>query len=514
MKLLNIYVSTYIYLINAYCVKDKNCINGYCKFGLCECNKGWEGNKCTIPRCIWGFEYKKVCKCNHYYKFNDGYCIKDCLHGNFSLNENKCKCNKNWHIPSFFDTINWLKGYCSQFKCNTDKQCELLLPNITSPRCFIKQTNCYCPKNIGFNNKKAKCMELKDWLFVTTIIFYLKMLKEYVYPIFFILMIISIPFGEKKYRCQCYKNNIYFKKCDGNCVRVKKCNLYYDLSLTIYFFKSFIWWCLFTGMIALCILLFCGISLWIIVSLFIFGCFLYNLNCFQQCNFNIINQEHESLIKSLNRINRDNNDNYLGYIYFKNHCCTPLIKLLETYPYFPSNLEGGLVGLIFKTHRMNQNMKQTNIKYILSFDWLKMDYDLRNDSAWQAINNRWMLENYQSFSISNICHVKSNIDLSINSSLLDEDTFCETLENNVLLRFHECNLSKHQQCYNNRNFIQDDECWVCYNQPRKWHKWQCNHVFCDRCSLTFLRLGIICPLCRKLPDYIDSYPIEHFSCRE
>ncbi len=518
MKLLNIYLFSYIYLIQASCFKDNDCINGDCINGNCYCIKGWIGKRCEQAKCVWGYEYKNSCTCNHFYRFQNGYCVKNCLNGNFSLKENKCNCYQHWQKPLFFDTINWFKGYCSQFKCTSDKQCRFLLPNVTSPRCIIKDTNCYCPKQIGYSNKHAKCMELKQWLSVSIGVYYYKIIKEYLMPIFSLLMIISLPFGEKRYRCKCNKsilNKICFNKCNGNCLKEKKCNLYYEFSLTFYWLKSFIWWFVFLSLISLLSIGFLVISLWLIVLFFmICVCILYNSNSCENCNYNIILEENSQLIQQLNQVDRDNSENYLGYMYVKNHCSTYIIKLLETYPYFPANLEGGLVGFILKTHSRNAILKPTTAKYILSLDWLKIDYDLRNDSAWQAINNRWMLENYQSFSISNICHVKSNIDLSINSSLLDEDTFCETLENNVLLRFYECNLSKHQQCYNNRNFIQDDECWICYNQPRKWHKWQCNHVFCEKCSLTLLRSGIICPLCRKQPDYVDSYPIEHLSCRE
>ena len=256
--------------------------------------------------------------------------------------------------------------------------------------------------------------------------------------------------------------------------------------------------------------------LWIIVSLFILSFLIYNFHCYQECNCSITNKEQESLVQNLNRIDKRYNENYFGYMYLKKYSFCALIVKLDIYPYFPANLEGGLVGFIFKTHYRNAIMKPTMARYILSLDWAKVNYDLRNDKTWQAINNRWMSENYQSFSISSVNHIKSNVGLSINNknSLLDENHYCETVENNVLLRFFDIQIPRYYYCYNNKQFIQDDECWICYNAPIKWHKWQCNHVFCDRCSLTLLRLGIICPLCRKRPDYVDSYPIEHLSCRE
>ena len=200
MKLLNIYVFTYIYLIQASCFKNKDCVNGHYINGFCECNSGWEGNICNIPKCVWGYEYKKTCNCHHYYIFKNGYCVKNCLHGNFSLEENKCKCNKYWHTPSFFDTINWFKGYCSQFKCTSDKECSLLLPNVTNSKCIVKHANCYCPKDIGYSNKHAKCMDFKYWLSISAGLLYIKIVKQYLWPIFSILMIISLPLGEKKYR--------------------------------------------------------------------------------------------------------------------------------------------------------------------------------------------------------------------------------------------------------------------------------------------------------------------------
>ena len=62
----------------------------------------------------------------------------------------------------------------------------------------------------------------------------------------------------------------------------------------------------------------------------------------------------------------------------------------------------------------------------------------------------------------------------------------------------------------NREFIQDDECWICYHTPSYWHKWDCGHVFCQTCSCAMIDKDIPCPLCRRITS-VHSYPIEYGS---
>ena len=38
----------------------------------------------------------------------------------------KCECGKGWGHAGFTDTIDWFKGECNQFKCQSNNQCKKL----------------------------------------------------------------------------------------------------------------------------------------------------------------------------------------------------------------------------------------------------------------------------------------------------------------------------------------------------------------------------------------------------
>ena len=93
--------------------------------------------------------------------------LNNCSNGIWNESTQQCTCNNNWYNANFIDIVfnNMLNNtQCTQFKCETDNQCQSLL-NISDSKCLIKNQNCYCGikyalKNdgIGFKNKNAMCM--------------------------------------------------------------------------------------------------------------------------------------------------------------------------------------------------------------------------------------------------------------------------------------------------------------------------------------------------------------------
>ena len=55
--------------------------------------------------------------------------------------------------------------------------------------------------------------------------------------------------------------------------------------------------------------------------------------------------------------------------------------------------------------------------------------------------------------------------------------------------------------------IEKNECWICNNNPEKWHIWKpCKHAYCNLCSEKMVEMKMTCPLCRNAIIGIDSHP--------
>ncbi len=106
------------------CISKLDCHHGNCVNGKCECDKEWEGPTCNKPFCVFGTvsSNNNKCSCNYGHTLHKGYCDKPCNHGNFSQDTGKCECGKGWGHAGFTDTIDWFKGECNQFKCQSNNQ--------------------------------------------------------------------------------------------------------------------------------------------------------------------------------------------------------------------------------------------------------------------------------------------------------------------------------------------------------------------------------------------------------
>ena len=62
----------------------------------------------------------------------------------------------------------------------------------------------------------------------------------------------------------------------------------------------------------------------------------------------------------------------MSYIY-------TLIYLIKTYPLFPDNFQGGIIGYISGTHILNGHNLYTKTGEFLSLDWCRSTNDLRNN---------------------------------------------------------------------------------------------------------------------------------------
>ena len=91
---------------------------------------------------------------------------------------------------------------------------------------------------------------------------------------------------------------------------------------------------------------------------------------------------------------------YYGCCNTKNCCLChifiPLIYLINTYPLFPDNFQGGLIGYISGTHVLNGHNLYTTTGYFLSLDWCRSTNDLRNNDEWRTAISKHITEHYNS----------------------------------------------------------------------------------------------------------------------
>ena len=499
---------------------------------------------CTTKEdCNEGTCINNICKCKYGFHLYNGYCDKSCKHGNFSRVQDKCICDEGWKRASFSNTLEWFKDVCTQYKCKSDQECRRLLPNVDNPTCPVKGWDCYCYNKLWYENNDAKCMGFMYWLSVSAVKIYLYLsIKVYPY-IFATLIIISIPFGTRRYRCDHYRSWwCNFKRklgiqiiCHGECTRKKRFYFRDDFALSIYNFKLFIWWYTFTTCLVIIFAFVWSIALWMLVLLLlvIIGIVLCLGLCASTGEGGLICfdcQTTDCICSCDNSSNDDNNsvmtinEQYLSTngplpeseysicciaCLKKYSICKPIVYLINSYPNFPDNLQGGIVGYLSGTHILNSKNINKIPGYILSLKWIKKNRDLRHDKSWQQSVSAFMNDQYNS--ISTVPTLKNIKRTSITSDLINKESVIISTYKHITVHTHENPITLNGVCATNRECIQDDECWICCNFPVKWHKWDCNHVYCQTCSYTMINKDIPCPLCRKVTLQVHSYPLEHSS---
>jgi len=179
----------------------------------------------------------------------------------------KCVCDAGWRHAGLSDPENFVKGRCSQYVCKSNMDCSREFPGAT---CDVLGWNCNCgwQHAISFlggrETKNAKCMGIlffvSDHICTTTL-----RLMGWMWKPIIVLMAISVFFGEKQVRCECY-NQKRFKMarslwmgckscaygdgqsrvlCDGGCVHRSRWDTSkdwaYEYSWSIYFFDLGLW---------------------------------------------------------------------------------------------------------------------------------------------------------------------------------------------------------------------------------------------------------------------------------
>jgi hypothetical protein len=136
----------------------------------------------------------------------------DCKHGNVTMgsdNKQHCLCDENYRVAGPTDIFHYLEGSCVQFTCKNTKQCQDLTGD-DEATCDVPGWDCVCSwKNtigwsIGkdFGQGKGTCMG-KLYRASDEVVGQAWWLLSHMWMPFVPLIILLLPFGEKKIRCDC-----------------------------------------------------------------------------------------------------------------------------------------------------------------------------------------------------------------------------------------------------------------------------------------------------------------------
>jgi hypothetical protein len=564
-----------IYLLASGCQTSIDCNDhGECLKNQCLCDEQYHTYDCSEPFCVFGDIINGECKCDFGSDLQDGYCTKSCKKGNFSKTTGKCVCYPGWKTSGITDTINWLEGDCSQFECQSDIQCQRLLPNVNHPTCPIKGWNCDCGFfHLKYRNNNAGCMGFMYVLSIYAFRIYRYLCLQVIWKIVISLIVISIPFGRTRPNCDHHRSWLSrFRKwlgcpnrCQGECVRYRGWRVRDDLALSIYWFKSGLWWYTFLTCLGIGFLFTWSLILWIIiiVSLLIVGIMIccmalssggggdgcHNCECLNcECLNCGSDMEHTGYSDNMTNINifyfgGPSPSPYLyngGYYYGDCDCCDcgrsgrsgrngsnsrccmclldPFLFLIRSYPSFPENLHGGLVGYLIGTHpTLNNNDGSSRLNNFLSLNWTRK-YDLRNNKKWQTLVRGHLQDNNTIVSPKTLeikrLFSKISMDVDFDFDLVSDSDKRENIMerytivseiDGVKVFTYEYPVPEMVRVINREHIEPECECWICSTRPSKWMIWSCDHAFCENCSQDMIKRGMPCPLCRMVSTYYRVY---------
>ena len=524
------YTSAYYCRTRIDCTLHGDCINGDC-----QCDNGWKGVTCLTRTGI-----------------------RDCGHGHYQNSSDSCVCNSGWKTAGFTDTINWIDGTCNQFTCENSKQCQELT-GFKNAKCPIKHWDCYCGMHhAGFTTDYVKCMTGIYAFSFSSYYTYVDICKYYIWKISLILACISIPFGMTRRECDHHRSWMAHIKrcigqesdCDGSCIHHKKWKLRNDLALSLYWIKVGLWWYGFLTLIGLTLIFIWCAILWILA---VIACIaiVFAVIC-GKCNNSDTNNNNDCCDDNCCG---DNcciccTDNY-GYLRYHNdvtiiyvggpspadscanccdcngcchgccNCCKPIGWMIDSYPTFPRNLHGGILGYVLGIHCSLPRPYKLRYPYLIDFLSLNWMYttDLRDNEQWRNTVKHHVNNN------ENSSHIPRNpISLDIERSCQQDIEHCvlpsppKNMDQSLLVARRYIQGSTTVEQINshipseikvwNKEHYSKNECWICNEGSSTWHLWKpCNHVFCESCSKDMLNRNMPCPLCRQMPDVVRSYHV-------
>ena len=538
------------------CHTQRDCHNrGDCVNGHCQCDTHYQGDHCETPFCVYGDVVNGECECDFGSKLEGGYCTKSCESGVFNKTTGECQCYPGWKTAGITDTINWFKKSCSQFECQSNHQCQILLPEVKDATCPIRGWNCDCGfSKLDYKNSQAGCMGFMYVLSIKSFRIYRYLCLKVIWKLTLVLMLISLPLGRIRLYCdhdrswwaKFKKRFGYHSRCEGECVYYRGFRVRDDFAVSVYWFKSGLWWYNFLTCLGLVFIFSWSLLLWLIVIVILIGIGLMiccaaigsgggecgdcgncdgcgDCGCYGCCCDSSTTGGDNTYMLYWGG---PYPNYYGGYDYGgpcdtcncnchcpKIRCCVldPVFYLLESYPRFPENLHGGLIGFLIGTHPVINNFNPNDrIVSFLSLNWTRR-YDLRNNTTWRDQLRSHLVSNYKTLSdpkkieIVRESEPRFSIDLDSSGDDILDRSGVETILGGKKLITYNYPVPRTVRVINQEHIYQDQECWICSTTPENWMIWSCDHVFCETCSRDMIDRGMSCPLCRMASTYYRIY---------
>ena len=526
-------------------INQNDCSNhGDCLNSVCSCNPGYTGLNCSQSFCLHGkIKQDNTCSCDFTRTLINGICQKKCRHGNYSISDDSCSCNSDWGTAGITDTINYIEGSCTQFKCKSNVQCKELL-GISSATCPFPKYNCLCPiSKAGFDNDKAKCAGIIytiSWeVYLWSLKFYKNAYMYFLYP-----FLACLIFGQNRSACTCHSGwsgrlKVFCNQevtCRGECTSRNGFSIRHDFALSIWVMKM----CIFTyAAVGINDIVFFGIEsfiLWACLCIAIICGII--LACAGLCNNDNDNDNECDVCICGNTTYIHESHTYGNHTYTTDYvfvgrdpypddtlccsndenckccCCTCILAkilyqwLYSIFPRFPDNLWGGILGVLMGTHSYRNSYVSGNCFIdFMSLSWMNRTNYIRNNN-WRA-------------SIKNTIYNESNIELdtaSIRSPMLGRmvrESSYETLESSETKNINGVKYIKNSNfnASNSKNYsdVLSGTCSICMeNSIENFCYWTtCGHIFCKECTMRMINkrknCRFPCPFCRQVSNTVKKF---------
>ena len=579
------------------CITQSDCHNnGDCVNGMCKCAPEWKGNTCDQAFCRFGQILSNgACHCDWGQTLRDGVCTRQCLHGHMSMTTGKCVCDPEWKTAGITDTIDYIKGSCAQFQCQSNTQCRKLLPNVPDATCPVVGWNCDCGfAHAGYSNDHVGCMNSMYVLNIHILRFYRFVCTKVFWCYGLLLAGIALPFGRRRERCDCRRSWwIHFQRCagyhvptcDGRCPYIRQFRFRDEFALTIWTLKVTVWLYLFASFVVLLIAFLWTLIVWVCIALILVAVAI--IGCIGACSegggdgcsgdgctgcadngcggcCGCCDTHHSQDHWSGTDYGTVNNYNILvypysypygygyGYGYGSDTCCDgccqtsysgttsnqrnkrhrstccccfyPLIWMIHTFPSFPENLQGGIVGLCLGTHVLRRSSemphKESCIVHCLSLQWSNWAPQPSHLNEEYRGKIRTAMGLTTDYPVSSTIHREREFrqrppviedtqtletKLTEDSDELTEDSG-ESIELISPVQVYHTETVPFDKRIYNYEYMQ--ECGICLTTPNQngVALWSCGHIICKECSDNLISKQALCVYCKRAPWKVDIYP--------